>query len=73
MAISLAVCILHNVAVLWRMPEPPEERDPPEDQEEIVILEEDDERAEVRARAEVLRNRLRENMPPATEAETRKM
>ena len=73
MGVALATCILHNIAVLWNMPEPNGELDPPRPDEEIIILEDDEERADVRARAEVLRNRMRENMPPASESERRKM
>ena len=73
MAISLAVCILHNIATLWNMPDPPP-GDPEEDQdEEVILLEDDVERAEVRARASVLRDRLRNNMPPATPSERDRM
>ena len=72
MSISLAVCILHNIAVKWGIPEIGEDEDQ-EEEEEIVIVEENQERAEVRARGEILRNRLRENMPPPTNEERRKI
>ena len=71
MDISLAVCILHNIAILWKMPElhgPLEE-----DDDDILILEEDQERPEVRARANIIRDRLRQNMPPATASERRRI
>ena len=55
------------------MPEPPLEDDEDAADDDIVILEEDQERAAVRARADVLPNRIRENMPPATEDERRKI
>ena len=55
------------------MPEPPLEDDEDAADDDIVILEEDQERAAVRARADVLHNRIRENMPPPTEAERRKI
>ena len=72
MAISLAVCILHNIAVIWNMPDPPPGQDDDDDGDDI-LLEEDLERAEVRARAVVLRDRLRNNMPPPTPSERRRM
>ena len=55
------------------MPEPPPEHEHDDDNDEIIILEDDQERGEVRARADVLRNRMREQMPPPTDAERRKM
>ena len=74
MQISLAVCILHNISVRWGMPDPPgDEQEDGMDDEEGLILEEDLEVAEVRAQADTLRNRLKDNMPPATPAEVRKM
>ena len=69
MAISLCVCILHNIAITWDMPDPPPGEDPEEPEEEVILLEEDLERAEVRARGSVLRDRLKNNMPPATASE----
>ena len=75
MSISLAVCILHNIAVKWGMPQIGEDEDPEEEEEEeeIILLEEFEERADVRARADILRNRMRENMPPPSNAEIQKM
>ena len=58
--ISWAVCILHNICVLWNMPEPPPDHENEDDNDEIIILKDDKERGEVRARADVLRNRMRE-------------
>ena len=72
MSISLAVCILHNIAVKWGMPQVGEDEDP-EEEEQIIVVEEDQERAEVRARGDILRNRLRANMPPPTDEERRKI
>ena len=68
MAISLCVCILHNIATTWNMPEPPP-GEPEEAEGEVLLLEDDMERAEVRARGSVLRDRLKNNMPPATASE----
>ena len=54
------------------MPDPPEQV-PDDPVGDIIIIEDDKERLEVRARADVLRNRLRENMPPATRQESNKL
>ena len=75
MAISLAVCILHNICTVWNMPDPPP-APADEDDEDIngdIVLEEDLERDEIRARAVVLRDRLRNNMPPPTPSERRRI
>ena len=77
MNIALCVCILHNLATLWGMPDPPEDRvdagGEGEGDEEIIILEDNLERREIMARADVLRTRLKDNMPPATQVELAKL
>ena len=71
MDIYLAICILHNIALLWKIPElhgPLERKD-----NQILIMEEDEERPEVRATANIIRDRLLANMPPPTASERRRL
>ena len=71
MDISLAVCVLHNIAILWKMPEL---HGPlADDDHGVLIIEEDQERPDVLARANILRDRLRANMPPPTASERRRL
>ena len=72
MKIALCCCILHNVSVKWGIEEPPDDDQRDED-DDIIIVDDDVGRAAVRARGEVIRDRMRVNMPPPTRSESAKM
>ena len=80
--IVMATAVLHNCAVLWKVPVPdgdnPDADFPPippelQDGGQVVVVQEPRNRATIRAEGEIVRERLRENMPERTRAERRKM
>ena len=77
MAIILTCCILHNVAIKWDAEDPPDDaEDSDEDEEgveEDVIIDDDLDNARIRAQGAMVRENLRENMPPPTASERRRI
>ena len=78
----MATAVLHNIAILWKEPDPemdeedddqddvpPEFRNDQQGQVEVVNVVND--HAAVRAEGDVIRERLRANMPPPTVREQR--
>ena len=74
MKIGLAVCILHNIGVMWGIQEPEDEDDGIDgDDDEVIVVDNNLHRATIRAMGEVVRDRMLRNMPPATRAEQRRL
>ena len=74
MEVVLACCILHNIAIRWGIEVPegvPEEND--DNVAPVPVVQEFGDRATVRARGEVVKSRLREQMSLLTASERRKL
>ena len=77
--VTLATAVLHNLSVLWREPLPDGHNVdiPPEimndQQGQVVVVDMDLDRAAIRAEGDLVRDRLRQNMPPPTQRERRIM
>ena len=78
----MATAVLHNVSILWEnlfpLEDNPDAEFPPippewQDGNEVVVVQEPRGRAAIRAEGDVVRDRLRQNMPGPTRAERRKM
>ena len=81
--IILACCILHNIRVKWGLFDPEEDEDEDEDEQQdenegeemddIDLIDDDLNNVAIRARGAVLRENMRNNMPPPTASEMRRI
>ena len=76
MDIVLCCAILHNIAIEWRSDEPEEEEEEEEDlnadeDQDIEVIDDDLDNAAIRARGAIVRENLRQQMPPPSVSERR--
>ena len=81
--IILACCILHNIRVKWGSFDPEEDKERDEDEDEqdeneeemddIDLIDDEINNVAIRARGAVLRDNMRNSMPPPTASEMRRI